>query len=172
MWKPAIAKYTAAAFQPPSSRSMIILSQSESLSSFRVFVGHIVCSTFKTSVSADRHTWQWTFFARTFCFPNTDYVIILRKIWSFVLFIKKRTQAWICLHVIRSEQQSLLRSVDELTEDIRKREREVAFSVFLFVGVFFNCWAPCFFMENVIRLDDKEPNNLKMSRTGLGFWPW
>ena len=54
---------------------------------------------------------------------------------------------------IASEQQSLLRSVDELAEDIRKREREVAFSVFLFVGVFFVCWAPCFVMENVIPLN-------------------
>ena len=54
---------------------------------------------------------------------------------------------------IGSEQQSLLRSLDELTEDIRKREREVAFSVFLFVGVFFLCWAPCFVLENVIPLD-------------------
>lgn len=65
---------------------------------------------------------------------------------------------------IGSEQQSLLRSVDELTEDIRKREREVAFSVFLFVGVFFLCWAPCFVLENVIPLDhhnrEKEPDEL------------
>lgn len=62
---------------------------------------------------------------------------------------------------IGSEQQGLLRSVDELTEDIRKREREVAFSVFLFVGVFFICWAPCFVMENVIPLDHREPRKLK-----------
>lgn len=65
---------------------------------------------------------------------------------------------------IGSEQQSLLRSVDELAEDIRKREREVAFSVFLFVGVFFLCWAPCFVLENVIPLDhhnrEKEPDEL------------
>lgn len=65
---------------------------------------------------------------------------------------------------IGSEQQSLLRSVDELAEDIRKREREVAFSVFLFVGVFFLCWAPCFVLENVIPLDhdnrQKEPDEL------------
>lgn len=61
---------------------------------------------------------------------------------------------------IGSEQQSLLRSVDELTEDIRKREREVAFSVFLFVGVFFVCWAPCFVMENVIPLDHTKSDKL------------
>ena len=67
---------------------------------------------------------------------------------------------------IASEQQSLLRSVDELTEDVRKREREVAFSVFLFVGVFFVCWAPCFVMENVIPLDHKEPSKLKT----VGDW--
>ena len=60
---------------------------------------------------------------------------------------------------IGGEQQSLLRSVDELTEDIRKREREVAFSVFLFVGVFFICWAPCFVMENVVPLDDHEESS-------------
>ena len=67
---------------------------------------------------------------------------------------------------IGSEQQSLLRSVDELTEDIRKREREVAFSVFLFVGVFFVCWVPCFVMENVIPVDHKEPSKLKT----VGDW--
>ena len=59
-----------------------------------------------------------------------------------------------------SEQQCLLRSVDELTEDIRKREREVAFSVFLFIGVFFVCWAPCFVMENVIPLDHTKSDKL------------
>lgn len=54
---------------------------------------------------------------------------------------------------IGSEHQSLLRSLDQLAEDIRRREKEVASSVFLFVGVFFLCWAPCFVMENVIYLD-------------------
>ena len=67
---------------------------------------------------------------------------------------------------IGSEQQSLLLSVDELTEDIRKREREVAFSVFLFVGVFFVCWVPCFVMENVIPVHRKEPSKLKT----VGDW--
>ncbi|XP_078365396.1 beta-2 adrenergic receptor-like [Oculina patagonica] len=60
---------------------------------------------------------------------------------------------------VGSEQQSLLRSYDQLAEGIRKREKEVAYSVFLFVGVFFLCWAPCFIMENVIYLD-KNPGRL------------
>ena len=47
-----------------------------------------------------------------------------------------------------SERQSLLGS-ENLTENIRKRERKVATSVFLFVGAYFLCWAPCFVMENV-----------------------
>lgn len=46
-----------------------------------------------------------------------------------------------------SERQSLLGS-EHLTENIRKRERKIAMSVFLFVGAFFLCWAPCFVMEN------------------------
>ena len=47
-----------------------------------------------------------------------------------------------------SERQGLLGS-ENLTENIRKRERKIAMSVFLFVGAFFLCWAPCFVMENV-----------------------
>lgn len=45
---------------------------------------------------------------------------------------------------------SLLRSVSPLLVGIERREREVAVSVFLFVGVFFLCWAPCFVMENIL----------------------
>lgn len=51
-------------------------------------------------------------------------------------------------------QQSLLRGVPvpQLAVGINRREREVAVSVFLFVGVFFLCWAPCFVMENILYL--------------------
>ena len=38
---------------------------------------------------------------------------------------------------------------DNLSENIRTRERHIAFSVFLFVSVFALCWTPCFVMENV-----------------------
>ena len=47
-----------------------------------------------------------------------------------------------------SESQRLLGS-DNLSENIRTRERQIAFSVFLFVGVFAIYWTPCFVMENV-----------------------
>lgn len=46
-----------------------------------------------------------------------------------------------------SESQRLLGS-DNLSENIRTRERHIAFSIFLFVGVFALCWTPCFVMEN------------------------
>ena len=45
---------------------------------------------------------------------------------------------------------SLVRNVPQLFVGIDRREREVAVSVFLFVGVFFLCWAPCFVMENIL----------------------
>ena len=47
-----------------------------------------------------------------------------------------------------NESQSLLGS-ENLSENIRKREREIAMSVFLFVGAFALCWTPCFVAENV-----------------------
>ena len=52
--------------------------------------------------------------------------------------------------IMGSEEQSLLRSQNQMAEGIRRREREVAFSVFLFVGVFLLCWAPGILMSNVI----------------------
>ena len=47
-----------------------------------------------------------------------------------------------------SESQSLLGN-ENLSENIRKRERDIAISVFLFVGNFALCWTPCFVMEHV-----------------------
>ncbi|CAH3046551.1 unnamed protein product, partial [Porites lobata] len=59
-------------------------------------------------------------------------------------------QKWIRqdLDLSISESQRLLGS-DNLSENIRTRERHIAFSVFLFVSVFALCWTPCFVMENV-----------------------
>lgn len=81
-------------------------------------------------------------------------VIYLRIFYLVRRFIRRDLE-----DSFASEQQSLLRSYDQLAEGIRKREKEVAYSVFLFVGVFFLCWAPCFVMENVIYLD-KNPERL------------
>ncbi|XP_078363944.1 beta-2 adrenergic receptor-like [Oculina patagonica] len=68
-------------------------------------------------------------------------VIYLRIFYLVRRFIRRDLE-----DSVGSEQQSLLRSYDQLAEGIRKREKEVAYSVFLFVGVFFLCWAPCFVM--------------------------
>ena len=51
-----------------------------------------------------------------------------------------------------SPRDGLLASDNSLTESIRRREREIAMSVFLFVGAFALCWVPCFVMENVVYL--------------------
>ena len=88
-------------------------------------------------------------------------IVFMMVIYLRIFYLVRRCIRRDLEESIGSEQQSLLRSVDELAEDIRKREREVAFSVFLFVGVFFICWVPCFVLENVIRLDDEEPSKLK-----------
>ena len=58
-----------------------------------------------------------------------------------------------------SEGQSLLGS-ENFSDNIRRRERRIAFSVFLFVGVFALCWTPCFVMENVF-YKGKDANSLK-----------
>ena len=62
-----------------------------------------------------------------------------------------------------SPRDGLLASDNSLTESKRRREREIAMSVFLFVGAFALCWVPCFVMENVIYLAHKE------TRTKLGL---
>lgn len=59
-----------------------------------------------------------------------------------------------------SESQSLLGS-ENLSENIRKREREIAMSVFLFVGAFALCWTPCFVAENVFYHVNAEENKHK-----------
>ena len=59
-----------------------------------------------------------------------------------------------------SPRDGLLASDNSLTESIRKREREIAMSVFLFVGAFVLCWVPCFVMENVIYLAPKTRSEL------------
>ena len=68
-------------------------------------------------------------------------------IYSRIFFLVRR---WIRqdLDFSISESQRLLGS-ENLSENIRTRERHIAFSVFLFVGVFALCWTPCFVMENV-----------------------
>ena len=91
----------------------------------------------------------------------TDAIGIPTMLFMFLFYIRIFYLVRRCIRrdleeSIGSERQCLLRSVDELAEGIRKREKEVAFSVSLFVGVFFLCWAPCFVMENVIYLD-KDP---------------
>ena len=65
------------------------------------------------------------------------------------------------------EEQSLLRMQNQMSEAIRKREKEVAFSVFLFVGVFLLCWAPGILMSNAIYIISsgdikKEPKTLRV----------
>ena len=88
-------------------------------------------------------------------------IVFMMVIYLRIFYLVRRCIRRDLEESIGSEQQSLLRSVDELTEDIRKREREVAFSVFLFVGVFFICWAPCFVMENVIGFHGEASSKLK-----------
>ena len=61
-------------------------------------------------------------------------------------------------------RDGLLASDNSLTESIRRREREIAMSVFLFVGAFALCWVPCFVMENVIYLA-KEETRRKLGQT-------
>ena len=66
-----------------------------------------------------------------------------------------------------SESQNLLGSED-LSDNIRRRERGIAFSVFLFVGVFALCWVPCFVMENVFYFYKAE--NRSNSLTTAADW--
>ena len=68
-------------------------------------------------------------------------------IYSRIFFLVRR---WIRQELDRSipESQRLLGS-ENLSENTRTRERHIAFSMFLFVGVFALCWTLCFVMENV-----------------------
>ena len=69
-----------------------------------------------------------------------------------------------------SPRDGLLASDNSLTGSIRRREREIAMSVFLFVGAFALCWVPCFVMENVIYLAHKETQkNLRLTADWVRF---
>lgn len=84
----------------------------------------------------------------------TDAIGIPTMLFMFLIYLRIFYLVRRCIRrdledITGSEQQGLVRSGDQ-SESIRRREKDVAFSVFMFVGVFFLCWAPCFAMENVI----------------------
>ena len=79
-------------------------------------------------------------------------VIFMFLIYSRIFYVVRKFIRQDLNNRSVSPRDGLLASDKSLTESIRRREREIAMSVFLFVGAFALCWVPCFIMENVIYL--------------------
>lgn len=90
-------------------------------------------------------------------------VIFMFLIYSRIFYVVRKFIRQDLNNPSVSPRDGLLASDNSLTESIRRREREIAMSVFLFVGAFALCWVPCFVMENVIYL--KEETREKLGQT-------
>lgn len=84
-------------------------------------------------------------------------MLFMFLIYSRIFYLVRR---FIRRDLETSERQSLLGSND-FNENVRKREKDIAMSVFLFVGAFAVCWMPCFIMEIIYykNTKDKHPTD-------------
>lgn len=84
-------------------------------------------------------------------------MLFMFLIYSRIFYLVRR---FIRRDLETSERQSLLGSKD-FNENVRKREKDIAMSVFLFVGAFAVCWMPCFIMEIIYykHAKDKHPTD-------------
>lgn len=85
-------------------------------------------------------------------FPAMVFMFI---IYSRIFYLVRKCIRQDLENSLESSGSSLLAS-DDFNENVRRREREIAMSVFLFVGAFALCWTPCFVMENIFYKASKE----------------
>ena len=84
----------------------------------------------------------------------TNFIGIPVMLFMFVIYLKIFIVVRRCLYKdldkgTIGERRSLIGGSVEWSDRRGRRERAVALSVFLFVGVFCLCWSPCFVAENV-----------------------
>ena len=107
-----------------------------------------------------RHEYRFIL-TNAFGFPT---VIFMFLIYSRIFYVVRKFIRQDLNNPSVSPRDGLLASDNSLTESIRRREREIAMSVFLFVGAFALCWVPYFVMENVIYLA-KEETRMRLGKT-------
>ncbi|XP_068688917.1 beta-2 adrenergic receptor-like isoform X2 [Montipora foliosa] len=76
-------------------------------------------------------------------------MVFMFIIYSRIFYLVRKCIRQDLENSLESSGSSLLAS-DDFNENLRRREREIAMSVFLFVGAFaLFCWTPCCVMENI-----------------------